>query len=1851
MPPYLSPDLSSIPTAGLSDNGITSHLASRFHQDSPFVTISSGTLIALNTFDPNVSDSNDHQYTANEPPSGGLNLAFRDLAARVCNRLAKSGENQSVLLLGESGSGKSEFRKSIVQHFMALSNNPLSSKIKHASRIFDAFTTTKTLNSLHASKAGNLLELQYNPESILIGASFLDYRLERSRVTKVPTSERNYHIFYYLLSGITQSERDFLQLDFPSRHSNSTYKYLGHSSQLNIGTDDTKQFQDLKSSFKSLGFSRTDIANICQVLAAVIHIGQLQFKDTLSSAETTNGGSSVQVENRDTLEMIASFLGVQSHVLETSLSYRSVYIKKDRVTLVLDKNGARENADELARCIYTLLFSWVISQINNKLSYDKRFINSGSYYNAIQEEEDELEAEMENSGSENQIENTISIVDFPGFNVFSSAPTLDKLLHNSANERFYNFFLSSYFDRLNERLESEEIETPSAEYFDNSETVRTLFRTNLGVLSIIDDYSKRNKSDTALMETFKRRFDKNPVIDCTSSRGSFTINHFAGEVEYDKDHLLAQNTESISGDIISIFTASSSSSFIKTIFKSSALIETSRGASLQNPVVQAQLSSMPLRNPSISRKSTRRKNSTISNKNNRIGNRKLTKQNQQSNAKQHFQQVKYHASGQFMMAIDNLMDLLEDTHPYFVLCLKINDRKSFGNFDPRCIRQQVRAFGISEIALRSKSMDVDIFLPHNRFIKLAAVDDKDVEGGDLLNNQEHEMEMNISQKIVSKRGITERDAKVGISGVFLSETLWLKLLDPDTSFTENANDLYNKVAVPSGESERQYADNDAFYYDPTNKTTSLKSGVAGDMFKFTDTNSVYTTKGAPSIIHAKEFGDGDDDDIDEIPLTGMRKAWLRITYFLTWWIPDFFIKVFGRMKRMDIRVAWREKLALNLLIWLFCLLVVFFLMGFPILVCPTQDVLSSQELSQYSNNLNPNKVYGSVRGVIFDLSKFAPGHYPSIIPTDDILDYGGKDMTDLFPIQISALCKGMNGNIDPSVIMGTATNYTDNNAKYHDFRYFTNDYRPLWYSQRMRFLKSNYKKGYIGITPKDMKKMVAKKQLTMASINGKVYDLSTYVSGYLSTRGTNGETVTGVETQFLSNDLVGLFQSYTGQDITSAFMKLDMDLNARADIVECLDNVFLVGKVDTRDSVRCVFARYFLLAIALFLVIIILFKFLAALQFSKSNRPEEIDRFIICQVPAYTEDEESLRRAIDSLARTKYDDKRKLLFIICDGMIVGAGNDRPTPRIVLDILGVPPEVEVEAFSFESLGDGSQQHNLGKVYSGIYEVQGHIVPFVVIVKIGKPTEINRPGNRGKRDSQMILMRFLNRVHYNLPMSPMELELYHQIQNVIGVNPAYYEYLLQVDADTVVAKDSISRMLSAMIHDTKIIALCGETAISNAKSSIVTMMQVYEYYISHNLAKAFESLFGSVTCLPGCFSVYRIFTEDSGKPLFVSQAIIQGYQENKVDTLHMKNLLHLGEDRYLTTLLLKHHPKSKTKFIRDAKAYTVAPDNWKVFLSQRRRWINSTVHNLMELVPLGQLCGFCCFGMRFIVIMDLVSTVIQPVTVFYLGYLFYLIAKDSNNVPLTSIIMLAAVYGLQALVFLLRRRWEMIGWMIIYILCIPIFSFALPLYSFWNMDDFSWGNTRVVLGEKGKKIVVSSEGKFDPKEIPLQTWHDYQTETWESQQTYDNSGDYGLEADEYYEHETMMESVKNDSYPKSNNTLSIVDPFQEVTSNFGEAYSQYEANSVDTTNRRLSSSSLLGSELREVDNGIEMAHLNRIPPTDEEITEAIKQILSTADLMLVTKKSIRAELTQFFGVNMDSRKAYINYVTEAVLIGDL
>ncbi|KAF8336851.1 uncharacterized protein EI90DRAFT_2910760 [Cantharellus anzutake] len=505
--------------------------------------------------------------------------------------------------------------------------------------------------------------------------------------------------------------------------------------------------------------------------------------------------------------------------------------------------------------------------------------------------------------------------------------------------------------------------------------------------------------------------------------------------------------------------------------------------------------------------------------------------------------------------------------------------------------------------------------------------------------------------------------------------------------------------------------------------------------------------------------------------------------------------------------------------------------------------------------------------------------------------------------------------------------------------------------------------------------------------------------------------------------------------------------------------------------------------------------------------------YAICLVTAYSESLEGIRTTLDSLATSDYPNSHKLLMVIADGMVKGHGNTRTTPDIILGMMKdlVVPTQEVEAHSYVSIADGHKRHNMAKVYAGFYDYDDNTVepskqqrvPIVLVAKTGNGLEVNdpKPGNRGKRDSQMVLMAFLQKVMFDERMTTMEYEFFNSIWRCTGVSPDRYEVVLCVDADTKIFPDSLTRMASCMAHDEEIMGLCGETKIANKSETWVTMIQVFEYYISHHLTKAFESMFGGVTCLPGCFSMYRIKAPKGSSnywvPILANPDIVVHYSENIVDTLHKKNLLLLGEDRYLSTLMLKTFPKRKMIFCPQAVCKTIVPDTFSVLLSQRRRWINSTVHNLAELLFVRDLCGTFCFSMQFVVGMELVGTLVLPAAIAFTIYLIIISIVPSGTNTTIPLILLAIILGLPGLLIVITsRKIAYVGWMLVYLLSLPIWNFVLPAYAYWHFDDFSWGQTRKVSGDhRGNE--GDKEGEFDSSHIIMKRWVEFERERrWKS-----------------------------------------------------------------------------------------------------------------------------------------------------------
>ncbi|KAG0789455.1 hypothetical protein G6F16_001778 [Rhizopus arrhizus] len=1714
-------DLSEI--EDVNEEKIVSVLKERFLKDQIYTRVKHSLLIVVNPY----KDSREtiqeisERYLAeykNTDIKERLPVHIFQHVNQAYFHMRRTRIDQSILLSGLCGSGKSEMNQWILYHLITLSNpkkpTKLQQLIQMAYSALEAFGHAKTTVHDNASRFGKHLELQFNEKGRMVGAKIMDYMLEGSRITQANGDERNFHIFYYMLHGSTPEIKSLLHLDEVA-----SYTYLFKTKEAArlaaaLVEQDTEKYNELRTLLKSLGVHKGTFLQMMQILAAILHLGNLHFAD-----DATNIQDSAIVKNMAELEIAAELLGVEPKALETCLTYQTKLIKRDLTTIFLNAEQAALQRDTLAETLYKLLFSWLIEMFNKKLN-------------------------------KAEFQNTIGIIDFPG-----AAPighrSFEQLLMLYANERLYHYMLHQIYERNSSVYSVLRVPAPTFPNTLIDDCVQLFDRPQTGLLTTPPPSLQQ---PSRFLEILKQNHRKNPCLSFKTGGQEtlFSVQHFTGTVTYSPSEFLTRAHETLCTDFILLFgpqaTEAPTNRLVTKLFSqksvSSSQAETGSERAVAGP-------------------------------------------------------------------IDKILSTLASSKNWYVTCLRSNDLLLPHSCDPKKLAAQIKTLHLVPLVERSRleyTIDIDLLEFCERY-------------ADLIHATAVDLAAEPKEKFLALQDVLDWDEKMMIQHeekVFLTESAWA-LLENKLRATEKREQRRARCiakGIPFVEDDEEEFGDPMYAQHSCRSMTEAGSIYSEDCYEACCEESFYsqscdhstTTVTATTV---ESIFDDDEDEEEAVKaqhndyseqqekepkkkrISPSRGFWVTLTWLTTWWIPSFMLSHGCGMRRSDIRMAWREKVTLCMVILLLCAAMVWFIAFFGQLVCPHQDLYTQSELQAKSGRDN---AYIVIRGEVFDLTSFAPRHWASeVIPTSALFQYAGQDASDLFPVQVSALCDGIDGYVAKEVTMDTHINITDSNSIYHDFRYFRQDYRPDWYFEQMVYLRTNYRIGFMGYDPVDIKDQSTnpiqiggiRTKRRWAILHDSVYDLTSYMMGGRVVRAPEGQTVSAdIDMDFIDNSITELFRQLAGTDISAHFDALPLDKTVRERQLTCLRNLFLVGKVDSRNSLQCLFSEYILLLITGFLCSVILFKFLAALRLGSEQVIEEYDKFIICQVPCYTEGEESLRKTIDSLTVLRYDDKRKLLFLIADGMIVGSGNDRSTPRIVLDILGVDPNLDPEPMSFLSLGEGKKQHNMGKVYSGLYECSGHVVPFVVVVKVGTTEERQKPGNRGKRDSQMVLMRFLNKVHFDSLMTPLELEIHHQLKNVIGVNPSFYEFVLMVDADTEVLPYSLNRMVSCFVHDAKIVGLCGETMLSNEKDTWVTMIQVYEYYISHHLAKAFESLFGSVTCLPGCFCMYRIRSSIRNQPLLASHEIINDYAENQVDTLHKKNLLHLGEDRYLTTLILKHFPHFKTKFTPDAACMTNAPDQWPVLLSQRRRWINSTIHNLGELMFLPQLCGFCCFSMRFVVMLDLLSTLVMPAVVCYLGYLIYQLCTNTNQVPLMSIITLAGVYGLQAIIFIIRRKWEHVGWMIIYILAIPVFSFFIPLYSFWHFDDFSWGNTRIVVGEQGqKKAVGPDEGTFDPSVIPMKRWSEHEQEMTREE-----------------EEELASEETK---------TCSEVDGYRD-----GDTCSS------------------------DHDSYCEM-------PDDETIFQEIVRILGENDLMELSKKQVRDILSDIFQIDMNCKKEFINGCIDQLL----
>ncbi|KAI5987740.1 glycosyltransferase family 2 protein [Pisolithus orientalis] len=1686
-----------------TDDAILAVLNTRFRSDLPYTRISTTQLVAINPSKilSNADDTTAREYeercyrdTSLSPQSASvLQPHIYQLATQMYLLMRRRKESQSLVMRGMTCSGKTYNARLLVNQILRLSahskkEHKVASQIKALHTLLDAFGNSKTSLNPNASRHGRYLELHFNDRGRIESAKVLAFALDKSRLTRLTHEERTYHIFYQFLAGAAPQERDHFALEDPS-----DYTLLASSGCYRLPSgpfsDDAIAMEDVRVAMRALGFKPKSLSSIFSILSTILLLSNIQF------VEADAKDVSASVSNMPVLEQVARLLGVPPEDLAQVLTNKSNYVRKELYTVLLNVEQSMAQRDHFMRDLYAILFAYVVETVNHKICLSSRETSPTTQIIVV--DQPGYQSRGPAATGSMMLTGNAPLVSAYGQNGF------DEFCINFANELIHSYILRHTFEDAvgyNGHITGDGVALPSIVTVDNSPCVELLRGAQIseqaarkpgGLLGIMNKACLAYKSGKAgdkqvedMLQDFVAKFGvhtsfvTSPSQAGASERNLFGINHYSGSCVYDVTHFIEKDADMLDVALVTLLRSSTDPFVAKLV--SGPSLATEQHSKDESISVQAQVSSRPLRQP------TPMASSATGDDQSQLG--------------------PYEDLPQLLAPLDW-------TRLWAVSCIRPNDSGSPNSFDKRRVKAQIRSLLIPDIVAR-RSVEYVVDYAQNEFCERYV---PTMRGSDTER---------IRQCAASHGWKEGSEYALGHRSIWLAYDAW-KTVEDGLRATEKEQKKQGIDGGAQEDDESMVADDGTEYthadaaVENESRDNLLIARVGSHGSRYQDPNQVMSYGGSgllsPNVVAPAYTDEGDGWGSEwgkkgasagaSVPASKEGAGGIVISHApaAVEEVPTSPLSSLVVVHRVDSHgfdtfLPWREKLTIFVLIFILNAVVIFYIVEFGRLLCPDYDkVWDSSEVAEHTGD---NDWWVSIQGWVYDMSNFIHGDHSDIsgIASNaqsnlDLLV--GQDLTDYFPPPLALACNGLvtEASLELTYKNFTATVPTAmHNSGATQSASGTALDNSDWYTATFLPKIKQYRKGALVWDTNEIASQASDQniQRIWAIWEGGIYDLTDYVNTVSINQGATDVY------QFLNTDITDVFKQQAGQDITSSLNKVlaTLDSSTVSSNMNCIQNAFYLGQTDFRKTARCQVQNYMLLVFTSIVCASIVLKFLSALQLSPKRHPELQDKFVLCQIPCYTEGEDSLRRTIDSLASMNYDDKRKLLFIICDGNIIGSGNDRTTPRIVLDILGIDPKVDPEPLMFRSIGEGSKQLNYGKVYSGLYEFEGHVVPYMVVVKVGKPTERSKPGNRGKRDSQILLMHFLNRVHFDAPMSPLELEIYHQMRNVIGIDPAFYEYIFTVDADTQVTPDSLNRLVASAADDSSIIGICGETKLTNEEGSWWTMIQVYEYYISHHLSKAFESLFGSVSCLPGCFSLYRIRTADKGRPIIISNRIIDEYAEGHIDTLHKKNLFSLGEDRFLTTLLLKHFPTFKTKFIPDAVAHTMAPESWRVLFSQRRRWINSTIHNLLELVVLPELCGFCCFSMRFFVFIDLLGTLILPATVVYLFYLIIVVATGQAAVPIISIIMLAVTYGLQALIFIIKREFMLVGWLVVYLLSYPVYGFFLPVYSFWCMDDFSWGNTRVVIGEGGnKKILMNEEERFDESVIPLKKFGEYEAETWE------------------------------------------------------------------------------------------------------------------------------------------------------------
>ncbi|XP_072297186.1 unconventional myosin-VIIb-like [Eucyclogobius newberryi] len=462
-------------------------------------------------------------------------------------------KNQCCIISGESGAGKTESTKLILHYLSAisgqLSEQEIEQQILESNPILEAFGNAKTVRNDNSSRFGKYLEIFFNKSGVIEGARVEQYLLEKSRVCHQAPEERNYHIFYCLLAGLSLEEKKVLSLGHAEE-----YTFLTKGSWTHCDSrDDAKDFKCISAAMKTLTFSESQSQDVVKLLAAILHLGNMSFE-----ANTENNLDMCDVSKSKHFNVAAALLQVQKPTLAKSLIQRSFMTNRERVTKPLSAEQASYCRDAVVKAIYNKLFIWIVNKINTVI-YKKLQTNHKSSFLSV------------------------GLLDIFGFENFHKN-SFEQLCINFANEKLQQFFVGHIFKLEQKEYLKENIVWNTISFSDNQNILDLLAVKPCNLLALIDEETTFPKgTDGTLLVKLNKEHSRSRHYISTKSEHetAFGVRHFAGVVYYNSQGFLEKNRDAISFDVIKMVDASKNT-LLRQIFESELSLNGLNGVKVTN---------------------------------------------------------------------------------------------------------------------------------------------------------------------------------------------------------------------------------------------------------------------------------------------------------------------------------------------------------------------------------------------------------------------------------------------------------------------------------------------------------------------------------------------------------------------------------------------------------------------------------------------------------------------------------------------------------------------------------------------------------------------------------------------------------------------------------------------------------------------------------------------------------------------------------------------------------------------------------------------------------------------------------------------------------------------------------------------------------------------------------------------------------------------------------------------------------------------------------------------------------------------------------------------------------------------